>query len=786
MRRILFLIVILTLLSGCTNTPANFKVENASTTSIKLNWEKSKWASGYKIYRSESEDGNFKEISTTQNISYEDMGLKSGVSYFYKISAIGFGNTKESQLSEKIDVATELLVPSNLKVSASNSKVFLDWYSVKDATGYKIYRSESEKGEYVQIGESKSNSYEDKNLESGKNYYYRVKAFKGKSESAFSYIVYVKSGMGSPRNINVTPNGVNGIVVTWDRVEGADNYYIYRSRNENATFDEIGFTDATRYEDRNLISGRIYYYKVKASGKGTESAVSESSYAMTKVAPPKNINLRQVTQETVSFEWGSVDLVDGYKIYRSDKVNTNYKELDYTTETSFVDKGLDPNSTYYYKITAYVGKTESDYSDEKKVETNQQVIALKIIRSGMTDIKIGWTKISGVSRYVVYRSEKSNDDYEEVGKTSDISFDDKDLSPYKDYYYRVKGLKDNIEINSTILVVKSINEDKKETKDNKVEGSKNYLINSIAVSSDANIVAAATSENNIKLWKISPGDFLMTLTGHVRDVNCVAFSPDGTILASGDSAGNIKIWGMPDGALLKTIKAHSDKVVSVAVGIDNKTLISGSSDKMVKMWDISTGKEMRSFKGHEKGITKVAIFSDNSRIASASSDKTIKIWNIDSGKIIKTFVDKYVVGGKELENYSVGEVTSLSIDPSGKRIVSGNADNKVKIWDVDSGNIMATMRGHMDVVSDVVFNKIGTKIASVSWDKSIKIWDVSSPKSEKWGESARSEYLNGHSAFITSVATGNDSNMIFSGSKDGTVKMWDINTGRVVRTFSEK
>lgn len=785
MKKLLFFFILLLAVTGCANTPVNFKVERVSTTSVKLNWDKSEWASGYKVYRSDSEDGMYREVNTTENVSYEDMGLRSGAKYYYKVSAIGFGGGKESVPTDKVTASTELLVPSNLRVSASNSKVFLDWYSVKEAALYRVYRSETEKGEYKVIGETNVNSYEDTSMESGKNYFYKIKAIKGDAESAFSYLVSIKSGMGAPKNISAIPNGVNGVLVTWDRVEGAASYYIYRSRNENASFDEIGFTDANRYEDKNLISGRIYYYKVKAAGKGVESQMSESAFAMTKVAAPKNIRIKQVTQETATFMWDSVDLVDGYKIYRSDNDNKNYKELDYTSELSFTDKGLEPNTIYYYKITAYVGKTESDYSEEKRIETNAQVITLKIIKSGMSDIRIGWTKLQGVTNYTVYRSEKASEDYEQIGTTDENTFDDSGLSPYKNYYYRVKGFKGTQEINSTILVVKSIDEDKKEPAV-KNEGSKKYITNCITANNSANLLAAGTTENNIKLWKISTGELLATLTGHSKDVVSIAFSPDGTILASGDGAGIVKIWGMPDGELLKTIKAHSDKVSGLAVGIDNKTLVTGGSDRLVKVWSITEGKETRIFKGHESAVTGVVLFSDNNRVASSSNDKTIKLWNIETGKLARTFVDKYMVSGKELENYNVGEVTSLSIDAAGKRLASGNADNKVKVWDASTGELLATLRGHMDIVSDVIFNKYGNKIASVSWDKTIKIWDISSPTPSKWVETTRSEYLNGHAGFITGIDAGSEGNMIYTSSKDGTLKMWDINTGKVIRTFVEK
>ncbi|MCC5644224.1 serine/threonine protein kinase, partial [Nostoc sp. CHAB 5824] len=74
--------------------------------------------------------------------------------------------------------------------------------------------------------------------------------------------------------------------------------------------------------------------------------------------------------------------------------------------------------------------------------------------------------------------------------------------------------------------------------------------------------------------------------------------PDGKTLASGSEDKTIKLWDVSTGKALKTLTGHSSKVNSVVFSPDGKTLASGSEDKTIKLWDVSTGKALKTLTGH--------------------------------------------------------------------------------------------------------------------------------------------------------------------------------------------
>ena len=85
----------------------------------------------------------------------------------------------------------------------------------------------------------------------------------------------------------------------------------------------------------------------------------------------------------------------------------------------------------------------------------------------------------------------------------------------------------------------------------------------------------------------------------------------------------------------------------------------------------------------------------------------------------------------------------------------------LKIWDVETGECLNTLFGHVEGVWSLAFDKL--RIVSGSLDRTIKVWDT---------ESGRCLYtLSGHEGPVTCVGLGDT--RIVSGADDGVVFVWD-------------
>ena len=79
---------------------------------------------------------------------------------------------------------------------------------------------------------------------------------------------------------------------------------------------------------------------------------------------------------------------------------------------------------------------------------------------------------------------------------------------------------------------------------------------------------------------------------------------------------------------------------------------------------------------------------------------------------------------RNLEDVHEDYVSSVVFSPDGLTLASGSEDWTIKLWDVASGELKATLEEHEGCVSSVTFSPDGLTLASGGYDNKIKLWDV--------------------------------------------------------------
>ena len=168
-------------------TPAISSVKRASYDSLKISWKKIAGATGYRVYRSTSANGEYKKIKTLKGgskLSYTDDGLTCGKKYYYKVRAYRTSKLKKTFSWASAAVSgrtTPAKVNFNEETMSWYSSVDLYWDKSKGATGYVIYRSTSSKSGYKlvkTIKSAKTTKWTNTGLKVNIKYYYKIRPYK--------------------------------------------------------------------------------------------------------------------------------------------------------------------------------------------------------------------------------------------------------------------------------------------------------------------------------------------------------------------------------------------------------------------------------------------------------------------------------------------------------------------------------------------------------------------------------------------------------------------------------
>jgi WD40 repeat protein len=278
---------------------------------------------------------------------------------------------------------------------------------------------------------------------------------------------------------------------------------------------------------------------------------------------------------------------------------------------------------------------------------------------------------------------------------------------------------------------------------------------SICFSPDGELLASASADRNIKIWR-KDGQLLSTLTGHTDRVCKVIFHPqenERQILISGGQDGLIKFWTV-DGELLQTIEGHKNGVFGLAFSPNGQILASVGGDKKIKLWQ-SDGTWIRTISGHGDRVVDVTFSPDGQKLATASYDATVRLWDLNS-RNMQVFPGHF------------GEVLSVAFSPDGKILASAGRDKTIILWNTD-GIEQFSLKGHDAQVFNVTFSADGQIIASASADGTVKLWS-------RKGKELQTFF--GHQGAVFQVKfspVSFDGEMLASGSADGTVKLWRRN-----------
>lgn len=243
-------------------------------------------------------------------------------------------------------------------------------------------------------------------------------------------------------------------------------------------------------------------------------------------------------------------------------------------------------------------------------------------------------------------------------------------------------------------------------------------------------------------------------TSHRDFVHALAFHPSGNMLAS-SSYREVKLWTRPENVQRLNLAGTAGPVPAVAVSADDKWLAVASTENKIKLYQLANGQPDKVLSGHAGNVSGLAFSADGTKLVSCSHDKTLRVWNIADGA---------VAGQLELP----APANAVVLVPDGSKGVVACADNKLRVVALPAGAAPAIekeMNGHGGPVTSVaVVLPEGVRVLSGSDDGTARIWEVAS------GNQLASLNLG---APITSVAASPDGQRFAAAGANNLARLWN-------------
>lgn len=268
------------------------------------------------------------------------------------------------------------------------------------------------------------------------------------------------------------------------------------------------------------------------------------------------------------------------------------------------------------------------------------------------------------------------------------------------------------------------------------------------------------SEREIRSWRAH--------ISRIRDL--VSVSDHGWIVSCGDDR-TLRVWDSPTKRETRTLYGHLDRVFCLATDRRGSVVVSGSDDATLKMWNIEGTREPTTLRGHVDSVRCVAVDAEGNWAVSGGDDLALKVWNLHTGREHRTVRDAHQ---QRITCVGIvrGDVDRSRSDPvddeqvPALQCVSGSNDCTLKLWDLNTGEEIATLRGHTGGINVLAADPGAKWFASGAEDGTVRIWDTILPRMNIEGSIE-------HRARITSIAYQDGIGMLASGSDDGTIRLWD-------------
>lgn len=370
---------------SCTTTsvyvPSTLTITSTASNTAEISWN----YSGNRNYTTviERRTGSDSKWSTVAIVpsgtkTYTNSGLTQNTQYYYRVKAMVDAYVYSLPYpNDSVGKAllTKLGKPSALSaVMISSTMANLIWADNSDETEFVIERKKGT-GSYSVVATVPTNTtlWTDTGLSVNNTYTYRIRAKTSNNWSDYSDECTVQMAqLAAPTNLTVTVNSNTSVVLGWDdNSSNETGFEIWRKVGSSGQWLTLSTVtqNVKKYTDNTVSPNIQYYYKVRAyagSSDNYSNYTAEVSVNTMILSAPSNLYVDEIANYYVKLVWkDNSNNETGFIIERKLSGGT-YTQIAQTAvnTTTYVDKGLNKSTAYYYRVRAINNSSTSAYTQE--------------------------------------------------------------------------------------------------------------------------------------------------------------------------------------------------------------------------------------------------------------------------------------------------------------------------------------------------------------------------------------------------------------------------------------
>lgn len=237
---------------------------------------------------------------------------------------------------------------------------------------------------------------------------------------------------------------------------------------------------------------------------------------------------------------------------------------------------------------------------------------------------------------------------------------------------------------------------------------------------------SVSEDKTVKCWDLEKNVVVRNYHGHLSAVYSVDIHPELDVIVTAGRDSSVRVWDIRTRTPIHVMTGHQGSVNKVRCRSTDPQVISCSMDSTVKTWDLAAGKCAKTLTFHSKSVRAFTTFGEELVTASSDGLKKFELQQYAYLQDLQFWEHNSVKEGNLIVN------TLCSSDDG---TIFGGCDNgNFAFWDWDSGemitkDVQIPVPGSLDSERGILcstFDKSGDRLITGNIDKSVRIWNKES------------------------------------------------------------